>query len=346
MPAPLTPPDCDLQDFPFMPLHVARLRDSDLASEESPEACWYAVLLWAASWHQIPAASLPDNDAVLARLVGLGRDLRTWKKHKSGALRGFVLCDDGRLYHPVVADQAAEAWDRKRQQRWRTECARIKKANQRDGGDRPTPTYDEWLSQAQTGPSPDFVPEDKEDCPPGHPVQETGTGTETETSKITPQPPRGGVSDDEFDAIWSVYPESGRETCPALQARDEIDAAVAEGHGVAVLLAGAKRVAAHVAAGGRAKRIDRWARDRLFLNTAPPKGPTVCGEAWTGPPDLFADAAAAKGAAWADAYLRRCAWRDGALVTDSKTVRRVVQAEIEQILAAHGARIELGAEAA
>jgi hypothetical protein len=65
MPAPLTPPDCDLQDFPFMPLHVARLRDSDLASEEEPEACWYAVLLWAASWHQIPAASLPDNDAVL-----------------------------------------------------------------------------------------------------------------------------------------------------------------------------------------------------------------------------------------------------------------------------------------
>jgi len=28
-------------------------------------------------------------------------------------------------------------------------------------------------------------------------------------------------------------------------------------------------------------------------------------------------------------------------VTDSKTVRRVVQAEIEQILAAHGARIEM-----
>lgn len=340
MPAPLTPPDCDLQDFPFMPLHVARLRDSDLASEESPEACWYAVLLWAASWHQIPAASLPDNDAVLARLVGLGRDLRTWKKHKSGALRGFVLCDDGRLYHPVVADQAAEAWDRKRQQRWRTECARIKKANQRDGGDRPTPTYEEWLSQARTSPSPDFVPEDRDDCPQGHRIQETGTGTET--SKITPQPPRGGVSDDEFEAIWSAYPASGRETCPALQARDEIDAAVADGHAAATLLAGAKRAAAHVSAGGKAKRIDRWARDRLFLNSAPDKSQgQASSEPWPGPADLWADVKAAKGEAWADAYLRRCAWRDGALVTDSKTVRRVVQAEIEQILAAHGARIEL-----
>jgi hypothetical protein len=112
-PAPLTPADADLQDFPFMPLHVARLRDSDLAAEESPEACWYAVLLWAASWHQLPAGSLPDNDAILMRLVGLGRDARTWKKHSTGALRGFVQCSDGRLYHPVVAEQVNSAWQEK-----------------------------------------------------------------------------------------------------------------------------------------------------------------------------------------------------------------------------------------
>ncbi len=107
---PLTPPECDLQDFAFMPLQVARLRDSDLAATESPEACWYAVLLWSAAWHQIPAASLPDDDAVLTRLCGLGRDIKTFRKHKAGALRGFVKCDDGRLYHPVVAEQALSAW--------------------------------------------------------------------------------------------------------------------------------------------------------------------------------------------------------------------------------------------
>jgi hypothetical protein len=113
MTEPLTPPDCDLQDFAFMPLHVARLRDSDLAAEEDPEACWYAVLLWAASWHQLPAGSLPDNDAVLARLCGLGRDVRTFKKHRTGALRGFIVCNDGRLYHPVVAEQVLSAWAEK-----------------------------------------------------------------------------------------------------------------------------------------------------------------------------------------------------------------------------------------
>ncbi len=112
-PAPLTPAECDLQDFPFMPLHVARLRDSDLAAEADPEACWYAVLLWAASWHQLPAGSLPDSDAVLTRLIGLGRDVQTFTRCREQALRGFVLCDDGRLYHPVVAEQVNAAWDQK-----------------------------------------------------------------------------------------------------------------------------------------------------------------------------------------------------------------------------------------
>ena len=110
---PLTPAAADLQDFAFMPLHVARLRDSDLAAEGHPEACWYAVLLWSASWHQLPAGSLPDNEAVLARLCGLGRDLRTFRRRRGEAMRGWVLCSDGRFYHPVVAEQVNAAWTEK-----------------------------------------------------------------------------------------------------------------------------------------------------------------------------------------------------------------------------------------
>ena len=159
LPAPLTPPESDLQSFAYMPLHVARLRDSDLAAEEEPEACWYAVLLWAASWHQLPAGSLPDNDTVLMRLVGLGRDAKTWKKHRSGALRGFVKCSDGRMYHPVVAEQVADAWQGRLEQRHRTECARIKKHNQRNVENEdmqlPVPTFEDWLSRGQSGDSPE-----------------------------------------------------------------------------------------------------------------------------------------------------------------------------------------------
>jgi hypothetical protein len=113
LPAPLTPADCDLQDFAFMPLHVARLRDSDLAATAHPEACWYAVLLWAAAWHQVPAASLPDDELVLTRLCGLGRDVKTFRRHRKDAMRGFVKCDDGRLYHEVVAEVARGSWAEK-----------------------------------------------------------------------------------------------------------------------------------------------------------------------------------------------------------------------------------------
>jgi hypothetical protein len=147
MTAPLTPADADLQDFPFMPLHVARLRDSDLAAEGHPEACWYAVLLWSAAWHQLPAGSLPAADAVLARLCGLGRDLKTFRKHRADALRGWVEAAEGRLYHPVVAEQVLAAWRSKVEQRHRAECARVKKHNQRHETDVAAPDFVTFLSQ-------------------------------------------------------------------------------------------------------------------------------------------------------------------------------------------------------
>lgn len=131
LPEPLTPIDCDLRDFPFMPLDVTRLRDSDLAALESPEACWAAVLLWCASWHQQPAASLPDDDRVLSNLAGFGRVVKEWMKVRDGALRGWIKCSDGRLYHPTVVEKALTAWEGKLQQAWKTELARIKKHNQR-----------------------------------------------------------------------------------------------------------------------------------------------------------------------------------------------------------------------
>ncbi len=118
LPAPLTPPECDLRDFPFLPLDVLRLRDSDISAIEDAEAFRAAVLSWCAAWHQVPAGSLPDDDAALCRLLGYGRDLKTWRRvREAGALRGYVKCSDGRLYHPVVAEKAIEAWSRKERQR-------------------------------------------------------------------------------------------------------------------------------------------------------------------------------------------------------------------------------------
>lgn len=146
LPAPLVPPDVDLRDFGFLPLDVVRLRDSDLVSLETAEAFRAAVLLWCASWHQEPAASLPDDDRVLARLAGYGFVVEAWKAEREGALRGWIKCSDGRLYHPVLAEKAADAWRGKMGQRWKTECSRIKKYNQRHGTAHLCPDFDQWLS--------------------------------------------------------------------------------------------------------------------------------------------------------------------------------------------------------
>jgi hypothetical protein len=93
-----------------MPLDVVRLRDSDIATIASGEGFRAAVMLWCAAWHQVPAASLPNDDRMLARLAGYGRDLDGWKEVKEDAIRGFVECSDGRIYHPEIAERAKSAW--------------------------------------------------------------------------------------------------------------------------------------------------------------------------------------------------------------------------------------------
>jgi hypothetical protein len=185
---PLTPSDCDLRDFQFMPLDVARLRDSDLASLKSTDECWAAILLWGAAWHQVPAGSLPDNDKILAQFAGFGRVVEEWLKVKDGALHNFIKCSDGRLYHPVVAEKAREAWAGKLKQRWQTECARIKKHNQRTGEELPLPSFDAFLAartaEKQVVPALSLgtnenVPAETAQCPSGNGIQGTGIGTGT-----------------------------------------------------------------------------------------------------------------------------------------------------------------------
>lgn len=114
LPEPLVPADVDLRDYQFMPLDVVRLRDSKIVDEASGDEFRAAVLLWCSSWHQVPAASLPDDDVQLAKFAGYGRVVKEWLKVKAGALHGFIRCSDGRLYHPVVAEKAIEAWAGKR----------------------------------------------------------------------------------------------------------------------------------------------------------------------------------------------------------------------------------------
>jgi len=119
LPSPLVPADVDLRGLEWMPLYGNRLFGSDFDAHVGDTAFRAALQLWWAAWNQTPAASLPDDDVALCRLAGLGRDGRTWRRIKSAALRGFILCSDGRLYHRALSVWAVEAGDRRRRDRER-----------------------------------------------------------------------------------------------------------------------------------------------------------------------------------------------------------------------------------
>ena len=124
LPAPLVPVEVDLRDFAFMPLEVSRLLRSRtwLKARRRPEIGFYLVNLWAGAWHEVPAGSLPDDDDVLADLARCTP--ARWRKLRGDILAAWVRCADGRLYHPVVAEKAREAWAHKLAQRQRTQAAR------------------------------------------------------------------------------------------------------------------------------------------------------------------------------------------------------------------------------
>lgn len=227
LPDPLTPPDCDLQDFPFMPLHVARLRDSDFAASSHPEACWYGVLLWSAAWHQVPAASLPNNETVLMRLCGLGRDVKTFRKHREDMLRGFVECSDGRLYHVVVAEQANASWAEKlayRERKAKRSIIGKKAADARWGDAESMPDADAQAMHDASERDASCMLDDAKRIDNAMP-KGTGTGTgnireesfalvaEVATAKPT-KPPKAEYPP-AFEVAWKAYPHvTGRSSKP------------------------------------------------------------------------------------------------------------------------------------
>ena len=110
-PAPLVAADVDCTDLDGFMLNVERLMSSELWALSTGEELKAALALWCRAWKQVPAASLPDDPRVLAAFAGVPAS--RWKKVQEMALRVFVKCSDGRIYHPVLAKEALNAWERK-----------------------------------------------------------------------------------------------------------------------------------------------------------------------------------------------------------------------------------------
>jgi hypothetical protein len=109
--APLVPDDIVFSALHYIPIYPQRLFDSTLFAIATGDEFRAAFCLWLKSWNQKPAGSLPNDDRELCYLAGLAGNLGKWGKVKRIALRHWEVCDDGRLYHPVVAELVLQAWN-------------------------------------------------------------------------------------------------------------------------------------------------------------------------------------------------------------------------------------------
>lgn len=120
LPAPPVPAETDIRDLDSFMLNTERLLASELWALSSGDEFKAALGLWCRAWKQQPPGSLPDDDRVLAAFSGAGA---RWKKVRPMALRGFVKCSDGRLYHRVLCEDVTRAAGAKAQRHERTRAA-------------------------------------------------------------------------------------------------------------------------------------------------------------------------------------------------------------------------------
>ncbi len=128
--APPVPADIDLSKLDGFMLDTARLLGSELVALATGDEFKAAVVLWCRAWKQRPAASLPNDEKVLAAFAMVPP--AKWRKIRDMALRGFVECSDGRLYHPVLAADALRAAEAMRKRHERTKAATEARQKERD----------------------------------------------------------------------------------------------------------------------------------------------------------------------------------------------------------------------
>jgi hypothetical protein len=80
----------------------------------------------------VPAGSLPNNERILAGYGGYANDPDGWARVRESALHGFVECSDGRLYHPVVCQEAERAGSKRAE--WQAKAARMREGKAKKHG--------------------------------------------------------------------------------------------------------------------------------------------------------------------------------------------------------------------
>lgn len=242
MPEPLIPAHIDLTNFEFMPLDVQRLLGSDkwIEAADHPYLGHAMMSLWAASWHEVPAGSLPNKARVLARHAH--RTLEQFEGIAQMVMAGWVLCSDNRFYHPVVCEKALEAWDQKQKFKARTARATAAKIAGAKGA-KPSPERNEDRDDhrdddrdgernegEQTGPGPDLEQTNTTpDAPKPELVLNPVEALEKKKKKRRAARARLSVSGEAdfspgFEAFWLAYPKKvGKQVAWQKWCDDQLD---------------------------------------------------------------------------------------------------------------------------
>lgn len=106
----------------FVPWNLKRWRKSVFRNLAEPEVGWFGFLLFCESHDETPIGTLPTDDRLLAKALGISVD--RWQelcRRDISPLHNWyrVMCDNGeiRLAHPVVTEVALEAMKSSRKNR-------------------------------------------------------------------------------------------------------------------------------------------------------------------------------------------------------------------------------------
>ncbi|WP_052405916.1 hypothetical protein [Paraburkholderia heleia] len=126
----------NLPDPPYLPdtrakgwrfeLDLQRIEQSDTWALATPDLRPWLLMLWAVAWQQTPCGTLPTEDRLIAPRLGM--PLQAFTDAKEVLLRGWWQANDGRLYHPTIAERVVEMCNHKDTERIRQRAyrARIK----------------------------------------------------------------------------------------------------------------------------------------------------------------------------------------------------------------------------
>ncbi|QUD86956.1 hypothetical protein [Phenylobacterium montanum] len=341
LPDPLTPPGCDMSGNDWFPLHFRRLRQSKWWRRASDVARARSVFLWGEAYLSVPAGSLPNDDDELAEAAGFGFDVAGFLAVKDEIMSAWVLCSDGRWYHPTVCEVALDAWNRLSEKR---RAERERKAAQRASVRSKVKAVP---PQAKAVPQDiAIVPRDTPEIARDIATHTGQTGQQDADASLSPKRDAAPQYPELFEGAWRAYPHvKGRSSKPkALAAWRRLSPDQRDG-----LPAAAGRYARE----GREPNADcgapgmhLWIRDQRFADwmaesAFPPRVVKLPGR-WSGPANIRAAVVEAQGEEWTVSNLDRCAWRDvpsPTIVSESETRFRKLRDHVGPQLKALGVQL-------